>query len=101
MRRIDRKGVSIPNVTLSLFIFPRAMTSLRWHGLTFLSKVFRWFFVLYFGLLPWATLAWYEQGYAMRSFYVNDSSACTNGGSAMLSFQNRPVEMIRGFSFST
>ncbi len=97
---IDRKGVSIPSVTLASFNFARAMASLSWsHGSTFSSKVFRWFFVMYLmRLLPWATLAWCGPGCATRSSGVNDSLACTNGGSAILSFQNRQVEMKRQFS---
>ena len=97
---IDRKGVSIPSVTLALFIFSRAMVSLSWpHGLTFPSKVFRWFFLMCLtSLLPWATLAWCGRGCATRLSGVKDSLACNNGGSAILSFQNRPVEMKRQFS---
>lgn len=36
----------------------------------------------------------------MISFYVNDFVACVNGGFAVLSFQNRSVEMIGEFSLT-
>lgn len=68
--------------------------------MAFLSKVFRWFFILYLGLLPRATLAWYGQEWAMKSFYMNDFVACLNGGFVVLSFQNRSVEMIGEFLLS-
>ena len=90
--------MSIPSITSAMFGLSCQMVSLNWPPrLIFLSKVFRWFFISYWGLPPLASLSWCTQGCAQESLRINGILTCIDDISAILAFPIRPIEIMRYF----